>query len=121
LKKVVVGEPIHWAECAAKAAQSKKASEVVIINVKPTLVILDYFIVATADNALQFNAVIEAVEDALRENCGLKPIGREGVNSVSWVLLDYGDIVVHVFNPTTRDFYRLETLYNDAEQIKYDN
>jgi len=115
------GEPSDWAECAAQAALEKKASDVLIIKVKPTLIIVDYFIVATADNPLQFNAVIESVEDALRIDYGLKPIGREGLTSASWVLLDYGDIVVHIFAPATRDFYRHETLYNDAEITTFES
>ncbi|MCL2750978.1 MAG: ribosome silencing factor [Coriobacteriia bacterium] len=118
MKRTVTGEPADWARAAAEGALSKKASDVVIIKVKPALVIVDYFILATADNVIQLNAVVEAVEDTLREQCGLKPIGREGEGSGSWVLLDYGDIVVHIFSPATRDFYRLETLYNDAEMIK---
>ena len=118
MKNTIAGEPLRWAECAAEGALSKKASDVVIIKVKPTLVIVDYFIIATADNPLQFNAVVEAVEDALRKEYSLKPIGREGTEIASWALLDYGDIVVHVFTPATRDFYRLETLYNDAEIIE---
>jgi len=121
LKKTIAGDPLDWAKCAAEAALSKKATEVAIIKVKPALVIVDYFIVATADNTLQFNAVIEAVEDALRIDYGLKPIGREGMLSASWVLLDFGDIVVHVFDPKTRDFYRLETLYNDAEIFRFED
>ena len=118
MKRTVTGEPADWAKSAAEGALTKKATDVVIINVKPALVIVDYFILATADNVLQFNAVIDAVEEALRVDCGLKPIGREGEGSASWVLLDYGDIVVHIFSPETRDFYRLETLYNDAELIR---
>lgn len=115
--RTITGEPLDWAKCAAVAALSKKASDVVIIKVKPALVIVDYFIVATASNPLQFRAVAEAVEDTLREEYGLKPIGREGLDSTYWVLLDYGDIVVHLFTPIPRDFYRLESLYNDAEMI----
>lgn len=119
--KTVTGEPLVWAECAAKAALSKKASEVMAIKVKPALVIVDYFILATADNPLQLSAIVGAVEDALRIEYGLKPIGREGIQGVGWVLLDYGDIVVHIFTPETRAFYRLETLYNDAETITYES
>jgi ribosome-associated protein len=120
MKKTIAGEPINWAECAAQAALSKKASGVTAIKVKPTLVIVDYFVVATANNPLQMNAIIDAIEDALRNDYGLKPIGREGLPGGHWVLLDYGDIVVHVFTPETRDFYRLDTLYNDAEIKTYE-
>ena len=113
-------ESFVWAKCAAEAALSKKASNVVSIEVKPTLVIVDYFVIATADNPLQLGAIVDAVEEALRTEYGIKPIGREGINSQSWVLLDYGDIVVHIFTPQTRDFYRLETLYNDVPLVRYE-
>ena len=109
-----VDELLKWAECAAEAALSKKATDVMIIEVRPTLVIVDYFVVATVNNPLQMNAAVDAVEEALRNEYGIKPIGREGLSSASWVLLDYGDIVVHLFMPETRSFYRLESLYNDA-------
>ncbi len=121
MTKTIAGNPLAWAECAARAALTKKASNVMAIKVKPTLVIVDYFVLATADNPLQLNAVIDAIEEALRIDYGLKPIGREGLQSATWVLLDYGDIVVHVFTPQTRDFYRLETLYNDAETLTFES
>ncbi len=117
MEKEQTEEALTWAQCAAEATLSKKATDVVIIKVKPTLVIVDYFVIATAANPLQLKAVTDAVEDALREQYKLKPIGREGMTSDNWVLLDFGDIVVHIFTPETRDFYRLETLYNDAEII----
>jgi len=119
LKKTVVGESRAWAQCAAEATLNKKASDVLLINVKPTLIIVDYFVLASAENPLQLNAMVEAAEEALRTNYGMKPIGREGVNSGSWVLLDYGDIVIHLFTTTTRDYYRIETLFNDSVIIKY--
>lgn len=113
-------ESLVWAKCAGEAALSKKASNVVSLEVRSTLVIVDYFVIATADNPLQLNAVVDAVEEALRKEHSIKPIGREGITSQNWVLLDYGDIVIHIFTPETRDFYRLETLYNDVPLIKYE-
>ncbi len=120
MNKEKAGDSLGWAQCAAEAALSKKATDVLIIKVKPTLVIVDYFIIATAHNSRQLNAVQDEVEKQLRESCGLKPIGREGEGTQTWVLLDYGDFVVHIFAPETRSFYRLETLYNDAEIIEYE-
>lgn len=113
-------EAFVWAECAAEAALSKKAHDVRIVQVGPALIIVDYFVIATAENSIQFKAITEAVEEALRKEYGLKPIGREGVESASWALLDFGDVVVHVFAPETRDFYRLESLYNDAQITAYE-
>ncbi|MDR1358720.1 MAG: ribosome silencing factor [Coriobacteriales bacterium] len=119
MKKKHGEESLIWAECAAEAALSKKATNVLVIKVKPTLAIVDYFVIATADNLLHLKAVAEKVEEALREEYRIKPIGREGVDSTSWVLLDYGDIVVHIFVSAARDFYDLEALFNDAEVIAY--
>lgn len=114
-------ESLTWAKCAAEAALSKKATDVLVLEVGPTLVIVDYFTLATADNPLQLKAAVEAVEERLRKEYNIRPIGREGVNGTGWVLLDYGGLVVHVFLPETRDFYRLESLYNDVEIIAFDD
>lgn len=110
-----------WAQSAVEAALTKKAYNAVIISVKSTLVIVDYFVVLTVDNQLQLIATVDTVEETLKKEYGIRPIGREGIENTGWVLLDYGDIVVHIFTPEVRDFYRLETLYNDAKSITYDD
>lgn len=101
---------------AAAAAADKKATDVVALNVAETLVVTDYFLIATGANDRQVHAIADAVEDALRE-AGVKPIGREGERELKWVLLDYGDFVVHVFQAAERDFYRLEKLWSDAPRL----
>jgi ribosome-associated protein len=106
-----------WAVTAARAANEKKATDIVVQRVKEAIVITDYFVIATGANNRQVDAICEAVEEALRKEAGVKPIGREGEADLSWVLLDYGDLVVHVFQPEVRDFYRLEALWNDAPTI----
>jgi len=105
----------RWALIAAQAAADKKAADIVVLRVAEQLVITDYFVIASGANSRQLDAIVDNVEEALRLQAGLKPIGREGMTAKDWVLLDYGDIVVHVFLPPTRDFYRLETILNDAE------
>jgi ribosome-associated protein len=111
------GNPREWAIIAAQAALNKKAKDVVVQEVRESLVIVDYFIIATGENNRQIAAICEEVEETLIKAAGIKPIGREGLDRQDWVLLDYGDFVVHVFLPATREFYRLETLYNDAPLI----
>jgi len=99
---------------AAQAADEKKATDIVIQEVSGTVVICDYFVIATGAINRQVDAIREAIEDKLRIEAGVKPIGREGLDELQWVLLDYGDVVVHVFQPELRDYYRLETLWNDS-------
>jgi ribosome-associated protein len=101
---------------AAAAAADKKATDVVALYVAETLVVTDYFLIATGANDRQVHAIADAVEDALRE-AGAKPIGREGERELKWVLLDYGDFVVHVFQASEREFYRLERLWGDAPRL----
>ena len=99
---------------AAQAAAEKKATDIIVQEERELIGVTDYFVIATASNNRQVNAIIEEVEDELREKQGIKPSHREVSSDGSWSLLDYGNIVVHVFMPETRDFYRLEALWNDA-------
>lgn len=111
-------EPRDIALLAAEAAGEKKATDIVVLDVAETLVITAYFVVATAANDRQVRAVAEEVETALREKAGVKPIGREGEREGTWVLLDFGDVVVHVFQPEERDFYRLEKLWSGVPRVE---
>ena len=106
-----------WALIAAEAASSKKAEDIVAIEVRDLLVITDYFVIATGATNVQVRAIADEVEDQLRERGGIKPIGREGADEGKWLLLDYGDLVIHVFQPEERAFYRLEKLWNDAPRL----
>lgn len=102
---------------AAHAAAEKKAFDVTAVRVAELLVVTDYFLIATGANDRQVKSIADAVEDALRAE-GAKPIGREGERECTWVLLDYGDFVVHVFQPAEREFYRLEKLWSDAPRLE---
>lgn len=104
-------------ECAliaAKAADEKKATDIMIQQVGVLVSVSEYFVIATAANSRQVDAIVEAVEDAVRIDGHRKPLHREYTKDGSWSLLDYGDFVVHVFQPEARDYYRLEALWNDA-------
>lgn len=89
----------------------------VVLDVAETLVITGYFVVATGASDRQVRSIAEQVEDTLREQAGIKPIGREGEREGKWVLLDFADVVVHVFQPEERDFYRLDKLWSDAPRL----
>lgn len=104
-------------ECAiiaAKAADEKKATDLMVQEVGDLIGVTDYFIIATAANNRQVEAIIDEVEEQLRKQANVKPLHREGTDDGMWALLDYGNFIVHVFQPETRDYYRLETLWNDA-------
>lgn len=109
-----------WAIAAAGAASDKKAGDIVVIDVGPLLVVTDYFVICTGNTDIQVRAIADEVEHRLREECGIKPVGREGVSEGKWALLDYGDLVIHVFMPEEREFYRLEKLWGDAERVALD-
>ena len=102
---------------AAQAADSKKASDILIQEVGPLLKITDYFVIATGKNDRQVDAIADEVEEQLAAKAGRSPFGREGTDSKDWVLLDYGDVIVHIFTPQTRDYYRLENLWSDAKIV----
>ena len=95
---------------AARAADAKKATDIMVQEVRELISVTDYFVIATAANRRQ-------IEDAVRTKAQMKPLHREGTQDGTWSLLDYGDIVVHVFQPETREYYRLEALWNDAPVI----
>jgi len=103
---------------AAQAAADKLATDIVLIDVSERLAITDVFVVATGNNERQVEAIVDAVEEKLRL-AGVKPIRREGQRDGRWVLLDYGDIVVHVQHSEERIFYSLERLWKDCPFIPF--
>ena len=111
-------EPREIALLAAEAAADKKAADIIVLDVAETLVITAYFVIATGASDRQVSSIADEIEDQLREKGGIKPIGREGQREGKWVLLDFGDVVVHVFQPEEREFYRLEKLWSDAPRVE---
>lgn len=110
-------EPREIAILAAAAASDKKAEDIVVLDVAETLVITAYFVIATGSSDRQVRSIADEIEDRLRREAGVKPMGREGEREGKWVLLDFADVVVHVFQPEERDFYRLDKLWSDAPRV----
>ena len=104
---------------AANAASDKLATDIVLIDVSDRLAITDVFVVATGNNERQVEAIVDEVEERLRQR-GSKPTRREGRRDGRWVLLDYGDIVVHIQHAEERVFYALERLWKDCPFIPFD-
>lgn len=112
-------EAVQMATIAARAASDKLADDVVVIDVSEQLVITDCFVIASASNERQVNAIVDEIEDKMRE-AGHKPARREGTREGRWTLLDYVDIVVHVQHTEEREFYALERLWRDCPTVPVD-
>lgn len=102
---------------AARAADEKKATDIMVQEVGELISVTDYFVIATAANRRQVEAIVDEIEERVRKEAHVKPLHREGTEDGMWALLDYGNFVVHVFQPETREYYRLEMLWNDAPVI----
>ena len=107
------------ATVAARAAADKKAEDTVILEVGAVLAITDAFVVTSGTNPRQVRTIAEEVERKVAEAAGRKPLRVEGLDDARWVLLDYGDFVVHVFLDDVRRFYDLERLWADAPRVAW--
>lgn len=110
--------PYEIAQKAVQALDSKKARDITVLKTEKVTSLADYFIIATASSSTHGKTLVEETEKLLSE-AGEPPLRREGYRSESWVLLDFGCVVVHVFLEETRRFYNLERLWSDAAVIDY--
>jgi len=103
-------------QTAVEAAQSRKAEDVVVLDIGAISSFTDHFIICNGTNQRQTQAIAGAVEDALREE-GLRPLGIEGMQKGEWILMDYGDLIIHIFSPEKRAFFDLERLWKTAPRL----
>ena len=108
--------PKEIAELAVKALDAKNAHDLKLLRTTDVTVLADYFVICTASSSTQIKTLADAVEAAL-EDAGETKLHREGYRSGSWVLLDFGSVVIHLFMEEARQFYNLERLWADAEQV----
>jgi len=101
---------------AARAASDRKAADMVILDLREVAQFTEFFLICTANNSRQVQAVTDAIEENLRQ-AGKRPMHIEGYTAAEWVLLDYGDFIAHVFSPASRRFYDLERLWRDAKPV----
>jgi len=104
-------------QVAAEAALSRKAEDVVVLDIGAISSFTDHFVICNGTNSRQTQAIAGAVEDTLREN-GLRPLGIEGMQKGEWILMDYGDFIVHIFSPEKRTFFDLERLWKTAPRVE---
>ncbi len=109
------------ADIAATAAGSKKADDVVVLDVGDIIAITDVFVIVSGTNRRQVRTITEEVERQIADQAGSKPASVEGLDDASWVLLDYGDLVVHVFLDETRSYYDLDRLWADAPRLSWES
>lgn len=104
---------------AARAADEKGATEIQVLDVGDIVGITGWFVLASAANPRQVRAVTDHVEELVAERCDTRPRAVEGADDRRWVLMDFGEVVVHVFHAEEREFYRLERLYTDAPRVDW--
>ena len=110
----------QWCGIAALASWEKGGEDTVILSVGKALSITDAFVITTGRNARQVRTMCEEVEEKIKEAGGPAPIRIEGLDDARWVLMDYGDFVVHLLLDEARDFYQLDRLWSDAERWDWD-
>ena len=104
---------------AARAADAKKGEDILVLDVADIIGIVECFVITSASNTRMVRSIVDEVEHQIFEETGEKPRAVEGLRDASWVLLDYGDLVVHVFLTETREFYALERLWADAAAVPW--
>ena len=100
-------------------ALDKKADNVVILDLKGLSSIADFFVICSGDNRAQIRAIADSIDEHFSKE-KIEPLGKEGMDTGRWVLMDYGDMVVHIFDEETRVFYNLDKFWMDAKRISFD-
>ena len=104
---------------AAKACEEKKAKDIKLININKVSFISEWILIAEGLSDVQVKSITNSVEDELRENANIEPIRKEGVNEAKWALLDYGDLIINIFQPEIRKFYDLESFWSNGENLNF--
>ncbi len=119
LSDAVPSDARHWAILAARTADEKLGRATLMIDVSRAVGITDYFVITNGGNYRQVDAIVDAIEEAISKVGGPKPYRIEGKDERAWVLMDYIDFVVHVFDPEAREYYELERLWKDEPQVEW--
>jgi ribosome-associated protein len=102
---------------AAQTAEDNRGTEILVLDMRELTSIFDYFVLATGTSRRQIHAMSEEIDHALEDRAGDRRLGIEGYEESRWILLDYGDVVVHLFEPETRNYYALEDLWGKAKRV----
>lgn len=104
------------ARLAAEAASEKQASDILVLDIRRVTLLADYFVICSAQTERQLQTVVEEVEEQLGR-AGVQLLGREGTADSGWAVLDFGDVIVHVFRPQERAYYRLEEVWAEGTPV----
>ena len=104
---------------AAKACDDKKAKDIKLININKVSFISEWILIAEGLSDVQVRSITYSVEDELKENANILPIRKEGVNEAKWALLDYGDLIINIFQPEIRKFYDLESFWSNGDNLNF--
>ena len=104
---------------AARACDEKKAKEIRLININKVSYISEWILIAEGLSDVQVRSISNSVEFKLRENANIEPIRKEGINEAKWALLDYGDLIINIFQPEIRKFYDLESFWSNGDNLKF--
>ena len=110
-------EALDVAKEIAEVASDRQASDIVVLDLRNVSLVADYFVICSGGSERQIAAILDSITDVLRNTHHLRPSRQEGKPSSGWVLLDYGDVVVHIFSPAERDFYQLEEAWSAAPAV----
>lgn len=111
----------HLAMTIAQAADDRKAADIVLLRVEEVSYLADYFVIATGFSRTQIRAIAESIEEKVDQVYHKQPHRVEGKQEGNWVLLDYGDVIVHIFLPEERDFYSLEAFWGHADRTNFNS
>lgn len=103
-------------ETVVKCMDSKKAVDIKVLDISKITTMADYFVICQGGSTTQMKAIADEVDEKL-SLAGIKPFGREGMNTAYWILMDYSDVIVHIFSSESRSFYSIENLWSDAEIV----
>ena len=104
---------------AARACDEKKAKEIKVININKVSYISDWILIAEGLSDVQVRSITNSVEMELKENANIEPIRKEGINEAKWALLDYGDLLINIFQPEIRKFYDLESFWSNGDNLSF--
>jgi ribosome-associated protein len=116
---VLTGDSESLARLAAEACDDRKAVDIRLIRVEEVSSLADWFVICSGLSDVQVRAIARSVEDRLEEEAGRMPLRREGQSEGHWVLLDYGELIVHVLTPQERSYYDLESFWGHGEQVRW--